>query len=116
MHSSPDWPWFWDRNLTQRVSPMEVPLLRAGNYTAIYTTYHRSHDLHCLYCWRKVSHALQNGFKMMDARCHQFYHAKHCAMHIGETLIRKEEDEVLEKWAYPLMYHDCVPLTSTDES
>ncbi|KAK8041684.1 hypothetical protein PG993_006207 [Apiospora rasikravindrae] len=113
-----EWPWFWDKNVTRRVlpGPEGVGRLQAGNFSVAYTTYHQSHDLHCLYCWRKVSYALEHGFGWMDARCHQFYHARHCVEHIGGSLVQGDDEEELQKWAYPLMYHDCFPIGSTTES
>ncbi|KAK7952810.1 uncharacterized protein PG986_008538 [Apiospora aurea] len=112
------WPWYWDKNVTQRVRPgaQGISLLQAGNFSFAYTTYHQSHDLHCLYCWRKVSYALEHGFEWMDARCHQFYHARHCVEHIGGSLVEGDDPAELQKWAYPVMYHDCFPIGSTTES
>lgn len=69
-----DWTWYWDRNTTMQVPPEAVPDLQAGNFSVIYTKYQTSHDLHCLYCSRKIIYALSKGINMMDARCHQFYH------------------------------------------
>lgn len=112
MHT--DWPWWWDRNLTVRVTGAEIPLMQAGNYSAIYTDYDHSHGLHCLYCWRKLTHAIEHGYKMIDNRCHQFYHAKHCAQHIAERMLKPHTGR--EKWSYPLMYHDCVAITSTHQT
>lgn len=111
-----EWPWYWDTNITRRVQPAQVPLLQDGNFSVIYTTYHQSHDLHCLYCWRKVSYALEHGLEWMDARCHQFYHARHCVEHIGNSLVTEDDKDELQKWAYPLMYHNCFPIGSTTES
>lgn len=114
MHA--DWPWYWDANATRPVAPAQVPRLQAGDFAVVYTTYHQSHDLHCLYCWRKVAYALEHGRGWMDARCHQFYHARHCVEHIGHSLVTEDDPDELQKWAYPLMYHDCFPIGSTTES
>ncbi|KAK1774687.1 hypothetical protein QBC45DRAFT_424322 [Copromyces sp. CBS 386.78] len=113
-----EWTWYWDRNTTMEVPPERVPDLQAGNFSVIYTKYQASHDLHCLYCSRKIIYALSRGITMMDARCHQFYHGAHCVQHIGNSLIMAErgEKKKMQTWVYPLMYHDCVPLTSTRES
>nr|A0A8J9WJ26.1 RecName: Full=Phomopsin biosynthesis cluster protein B [Diaporthe leptostromiformis]BDA39146.1 hypothetical protein [Diaporthe leptostromiformis] len=120
-----EWPWFWDTGLQKAVSPEEFPSLQAGNYSVVYTPYQASHALHCLYCWRKVSYALEHGVDWMDARCHQFYHQRHCAFFIADKLLEMEDwraaAEVdvqgrLTTWTYPLLYHNCVPLSSTMES
>lgn len=119
-----DWPWFWDPDASRPVEPASIPSLQAGNYSAIYTTYQSSHALHCLYCWRKMSYALEHGIGMMDARCHQFYHQRHCAYFVSDVLVANEErrelgqadDGPLQKWSYPILYHNCVPLASTVES
>ncbi|KAH8785176.1 hypothetical protein F5883DRAFT_534375 [Diaporthe sp. PMI_573] len=121
-----EWPWFWDAGLSQPVMSPEVPALQAGNYSVVYTPYQASHALHCLYCWRKVAYALEHGVDWVDARCHQFYHQRHCAFFIADKLLDAEEwraaGEVLEDegdlttWTYPLLYHNCVPLSSTMES
>lgn len=113
-----EWPWFWDLDVSHPVEAAAIPALQAGNYSVIYTTYRPSHALHCLYCWRKVSYALEHGLDMMDTRCHQFYHERHCAYFIADRLMESEAggDREMEKWAYPLLYHNCVPLTSTLES
>ncbi|KAK3949207.1 hypothetical protein QBC32DRAFT_379242 [Pseudoneurospora amorphoporcata] len=113
-----EWTWYWDRNTTMEVPPERVPDLQAGNFSVIYTRYQASHDLHCLYCSRKIIYALSRGITMMDARCHQFYHGAHCVQHIGNSLIMAErgEKKKMQTWVYPLMYHNCVPLTSTRES
>ncbi|KAK3486809.1 uncharacterized protein B0T23DRAFT_448013 [Neurospora hispaniola] len=113
-----DWTWYWDSNTTMQVPPEAVPDLQAGNFSVIYTKYQASHDLHCLYCSRKIIYALSKGIKMMDARCHQFYHGAHCIQHIGNSLMMAErgDQKRIRTWVYPLMYHNCVPLTSTQES
>lgn len=134
-----DWTWYWDSNTTMEVPPEAVPDLQRGNFSVVYTRYQASHDLHCLYCSRKIIYALSKGVAMMDARCHQFYHGgrlafcpvdgirgatgtdhsiAHCIQHIGNSLILAEKGEEKKKqtWVYPLMYHNCVPLTSTQES
>lgn len=69
-----DWTWYWDGDTTLQVPAEAVPELQAGNFSVIYTKYQASHDLHCLYCSRKIIYALSKGIKMMDARCHQLYH------------------------------------------
>lgn len=106
------WPWYWDKNATKRVEQEEFDILRAGNYTIIYTPYRASHDLHCLYSWRKVSTALGRNLTTADARSAQFYHATHCAQHITHSLYHPESNpnEAPEIWTFPLMYHDCVSL------
>jgi hypothetical protein len=104
-----NWPWFLDVNLTQRVTGAELDNLRAGNYSIIYTSYQPSHDLHCLYCWRKVSTALGRNWPLVDARSHEFHHATHCAQHITQILQQRELD-VQESWGFPLMFHNCVPV------
>ncbi|KAK3400718.1 hypothetical protein B0T20DRAFT_494693 [Sordaria brevicollis] len=113
-----DWTWYWDSNATMEVPPEAVPDLQTGNFSVVYTRYQASHDLHCLYCSRKIIYALSKGIGMMDARCHQFYHGAHCIQHIGNSLIMAEkgEEKKMQTWVYPLMYHNCVPLTSTQES
>lgn len=120
-----EWPWFWDTGLSQAVGTLEVPALQAGNYSVVYTPYQASHALHCLYCWRKVAYALEHGVEWMDARCHQFYHQRHCAFFIADRLLDMEawraagevdDEEGLTTWTYPLLYHNCVPLSSTTES
>lgn len=113
-----DWTWYWDSNTTMEVPSEAVPDLQTGNFSVVYTKYQASHDLHCLYCSRKIIYALNKGIMMMDARCHQFYHGVHCIQHIGNSLIMAEREEEKKKqtWVYPLMYHNCVPLTSTQES
>ncbi|KAK3935490.1 hypothetical protein QBC46DRAFT_397391 [Diplogelasinospora grovesii] len=108
------WEWYYDKNLTKRVPETDVPLLQAGEYEVIYTPYEFSHDLHCIYCWRKLTHALSHGYSLLDARCHQFYHGTHCAQHVGNHLVN--ENNKKENWTYPILYHDCVPLTSAEES
>ncbi|KAH0422889.1 hypothetical protein CcaCcLH18_12541 [Colletotrichum camelliae] len=109
-----EWEWFTDTDLTQKVPPSEVSQLQSGNFSAIYTTYPRAHDLHCLYCWRKVEYAIEHGIGWMDARCHQFWHTKHCITLVAQTLTEQAEQH--KALTYPLLFHDCVPLTSTKES
>lgn len=121
-----EWPLFWDTKLSQPVMSLDIPALQAGNYSVVYTPYQASHALHCLYCWRKVAYALEHGVDWMDARCHQFYHQRHCAFFIADMLLEAEDwraagmvlaDEGdLTTWTYPLLYHNCVPLSSTAES
>ncbi|KAI4863019.1 hypothetical protein F4820DRAFT_390340 [Hypoxylon rubiginosum] len=110
-----EWPWWFDINMTAKVTEADVPDLQAGNYASIYTDYFHAHEFHCLYCWRKVSHALEKGFTMMDTRCHQFFHNRHCAQFIVDRLMQRSPAKK-EKWSYPLMYHECVELASTVES
>lgn len=69
-----EWTWYWDRDTIMEVPSENVPDLQAGNFSVIYTKYQASHDLHCLYCSRKIIYSLSKGINMMDARCHQFYH------------------------------------------
>lgn len=109
-----EWSWYWDADLKREVNATSIPELQNGNFSVIYTTYPRAHDLHCLYCWRKVEYALEHGVEWMDARCHQFWHTKHCVSLIAETLTDQAEEH--RGLTYPLLYHDCVPLTSTKES
>lgn len=106
------WPWYWDKNVTQRVLKDDFDILRAGNYSVIYTPYRPSHDLHCLYSWRKVSTALGRNHTTADARSAQFFHATHCAQHITHSLYNPASatNGTPEIWTFPLMYHDCVPL------
>ncbi|KAG4435649.1 hypothetical protein IFR05_008871 [Cadophora sp. M221] len=47
IHST--WPWFWDNNATQLVHEKDFEMLRAINYSVIFTSHFPSHDLHCLY-------------------------------------------------------------------
>lgn len=121
-----EWPWYRDAALTQPVvDPDDVAALQAGNYTTIYTPFQASHALHCTYCWRKVAYALEHGVGALDARCHQFYHQRHCAYFVVNALLEAEDwraagkvdaEAKLPKWTYPLLYHDCVPIDSTTES
>lgn len=104
------WPWYADYNLTQRVTGTEIDVLRAGNYSIIYTTFPASHDLHCLYTWRKVSHALGENLPLIDARSGQFYHNTHCAQHVTDMLYHPQV--MNDTWTFPLMYHDCIPIVS----
>lgn len=102
------WPWYTDYNLTHRVTGAEIDALQAGNYSVIYTTFPASHDLHCLYTWRKVSTALGKGVAVLDERSIQFYHNTHCAQHVTDMLYHPET--LNDTWTFPLMYHNCVPL------
>ncbi|WDK18392.1 hypothetical protein CGRA01v4_09677 [Colletotrichum graminicola] len=108
------WSWYWDTDLKREVAAADVPKLQNGNFSVTYTTFPRAHDLHCLYCWRKVEYAIEHGVKWIDARCHQFWHTKHCVTLIAETLTGQGEQH--RALTYPLLFHDCVPLTSTIES
>ncbi|KAK2058042.1 hypothetical protein LY76DRAFT_463083, partial [Colletotrichum caudatum] len=112
MHA--EWQWFWDKELTREVAAGEVPLLQSGNFSIIYTTHPQAHALHCLYCWRKVEYAIEHGAGLVDSRCHQFWHTKHCVTLLAEELTG--QDEKHRGLTYPLLYHDCVGLTSTKES
>ncbi|KAK2008851.1 hypothetical protein LZ32DRAFT_684397 [Colletotrichum eremochloae] len=112
MHA--EWQWFWDKELTREVAVDEVPRLQSGNFSIIYTTYPQAHALHCLYCWRKVEYAIEHGIGLVDSRCHQFWHTKHCVTLLAETLT--DQDEKHRGLTYPLLYHDCVGLTSIKES
>ncbi|KAK1977896.1 hypothetical protein LZ30DRAFT_600290 [Colletotrichum cereale] len=112
MHT--EWQWFWDKELTREVVAEEIPQLQSGNYSAAYTTYPQAHSLHCLYCWRKVEYAIEHGIGLVDARSHQFWHSKHCVTLLADTLTGQGEEHA--GLSYPIMYHDCVGLTSVNES
>ncbi|TQN71031.1 Cyclochlorotine biosynthesis protein O [Colletotrichum shisoi] len=41
-----EWSWFWDADLKREVDAASIPELRSGDFSVIYTTYPRAHDLH----------------------------------------------------------------------
>lgn len=107
IHST--WPWFWDGEATQEVLEKDFDILRAGNYSAIYTTHFPSHDLHCLYGWRKISAARERKLLLSDAKTADPFHGTHCAEYVAKR-VYQPEPEFQPVWQWPMMYHNCAPI------
>ena len=123
------WNWFSDPHLTNIIDdPKAIDELRKGNYTVIFTSALSSHDVHCLYAWRKLNYAMRNNHTWMDARTLDYSHSDHCAALVTESVSSQNSLSLLsrqrpvsletptEAWlgrnatAWPLLFHPCIPL------
>ncbi|KAH7379848.1 hypothetical protein BKA64DRAFT_686478 [Cadophora sp. MPI-SDFR-AT-0126] len=110
IHST--WAWFWDNNATKVVFEKDFEILRPGNYSVIFNSHFPSHDLHCLYSWRKLSAARERKLSLTDSKTADPFLGIQCAEYVTKRVYQpkpKVESEP-EIWHWSMMYHDCVPI------
>ncbi|KAM3065802.1 hypothetical protein ACMFMG_009974 [Clarireedia jacksonii] len=107
-----NWDWFSDVDLTQPILGKDLDVLRAGNYSKVWTSHSNAHELHCVYVWRKVAMALRHDPPLADTS-NAYHHATHCAASLEQVLQRKALPEKPESFEFPLMYHTCAVLKYT---
>jgi hypothetical protein len=104
-----NWNWFSDVDLTQQILGKDLDVLRAGNYSKVWTSHSNTHEFHYVYMPRRVAMALRYDLPLADTSnaCH---HTNHCAASPEEVLQCKAIPEKPGSFEFPLMYHTCAVL------
>jgi hypothetical protein len=110
--------WFYDVNLTRRIGEDGLRKLREGEElpegedNMAYA--HMFHNEHCIYCWRKLSIAVEKRLPLIDSKTKSLAHTTHCAKGIAKQLYdvgRGDTEKYHKQVAYsPLMFQTCVEL------
>lgn len=104
-----DRPWFSDRN---RTIPANLDRLRSGDEELAFVRYF--HDEHCLYSWRKLHLAVQQGRRLIDTKTYDLHHTTHCAKSIAKLIVDSKVDGYKsppnEYTESPLMFQECVKM------
>jgi hypothetical protein len=125
------WTWYSDKKQTHLLSrPEELDVLRAGNYSYVFTSASSAHEVHCLYAWRKLNYALEHNHTWIDKRTLEYQHSDHCAGTLTDYVTLRDEvspvsilrgqhdahapdttDKVsFDSTVWPMLFHPCVPL------
>lgn len=103
--------WFYDEQLTQKLSDEDLALARSGDLPVACTrSYHAEH---CLFNWRKLAIAVERRLPAIDTKVAGLGHTRHCALEIAgilQQVVNQTYDPNKYHTRAPVMYQGCVAL------